>query len=160
MKSLKIILLLSTIFSYDYSKAQDSLVDYFVMTVDYQTEKKLKNSLVEIYDGDKVVFTARTGRSGKVETQLKPGKTYKLVVSNEGKVNRFMFVDLTGLNNTDVLVSGGCSFGMFDRVLNADYSYVENNPLTIIRYNPDSGSLEVDKELASKMSEEIKRINK
>lgn len=160
MKLLYTLLLL--IFSGLTASAQE-MVDVFVITKDYKTDKKEGGVTVRILDGSTVIQSAVSPANGKLSLQAPAGKVYKLEISKAGKVTRYATLNLKGVSSESVQGAGNVRtqdipIGLFEELPNVDYSYVKSNPFTEFYFESGNPVLKYDDIVADRMAKKIEKI--
>ncbi|MCC6702258.1 MAG: hypothetical protein IT221_12090 [Fluviicola sp.] len=154
--------LLFLIFSGLTASAQE-MVDVFVITKDFKTDKKEGGVTVRILDGSTVVQSAVSPANGKVSMQAPAGKVYKLEISKAGKVTRYATLNLKGVSSESVQGAGNVRtqdipIGLFEELPNVDYSYVKSNPFTEFYFESGNPVLKYDDIVADRMAKKIEKI--
>ena len=158
MNVLKKIALALVFLPFLHLNAQDKTYDLGIVVKDYRTEKKSKGAVISVLTNDSLIEAKLTNRKGEAKLQLKTGKEYKILVSQDGRVSRFFYVDLRECDLGEISAVSRIELAVFKRTPDVDYSYIENNPLTRFYFEQGIVELFFDKELALKMSAEVEKV--
>ena len=136
-------------------------VPFYVKTANYHTKKYESGISVKAYQDDKIVRNLSSDNKGDVVLYLPIGAKYRIEISKQGKITRFVNVDYSKLKDTikeeDADPRGEVEMSLFDDLPGIDYSFVLDNPATNFTYDPNIGVF-FDEQLAQKTIKEVDRL--
>jgi uncharacterized membrane protein len=100
------------------------VIPFHVKTLNYYTQKKESGVTIKVFEGDVLDQSSVSTASGDVLLELEIGKRYKIEMSKDGKIPRFVYVNFQDVTKQiledGVEPIGGLDMSLFENLPTVD----------------------------------------
>ncbi len=112
------------------------------------TNSSIGGASVQVYKNGNLIETKTTSSSGKYKlSDLQLNNSYKIVISANGMVPRFVEIDLRNIPDKNVFKKGWeipIDIPLAERIPNVDFSRLEPKRTSIIKFDKNAGDIDWD----------------